>query len=169
MAELPLAYFITFTTYGTRLHGDERGSVSRTANQVGAPLVAADPGRQSREVSLLRNPPTLLDARRRVSVRTTIERVCAHRRWTVWTVNVRTNHVHLVVSAAQPPETVMRSLKSWATRQLVLDGLAAVGEAVWTRHGSTRYLWDEGDVDGACQYVRDGQGRDLPGSVSSEP
>jgi hypothetical protein len=27
--EFPLAYFISFRTYGTWLHGDERGSVNR--------------------------------------------------------------------------------------------------------------------------------------------
>ena len=30
--EFPLAYLITFRTYGTWLHGDERGSIGRTGN-----------------------------------------------------------------------------------------------------------------------------------------
>lgn len=39
------------------------------------------------------------------------------------------------------------------------------GEKLWTRHGSTRYLWNEASVEAACRYVRDGQGADIPGSV----
>ncbi len=164
-ASQPLAYFITFTTYGTRLHGDERGSVSRNSNQPGTPRLAPNPERQAREARLLLNSPKLLDDRRRASVRTTLESVCLHREWPLWTINVRTNHVHVVVTATEPPEFVMRSMKSWATRQLIVDGLATPGEVAWTRHGSTRYLWTDKDVEMACQYVREGQGVDLPGSV----
>ncbi|MCH8164939.1 MAG: hypothetical protein IH889_04955 [Planctomycetes bacterium] len=32
MSNGPLAYHITFGTYGTRLHGDPRGTVDRTLN-----------------------------------------------------------------------------------------------------------------------------------------
>lgn len=31
------SYFITFHTYGTRLHGDEKGSVDHEHNNVGTP------------------------------------------------------------------------------------------------------------------------------------
>ncbi len=31
--DIPLAYLITFRSYGTWLHGDERGSVNRFRNQ----------------------------------------------------------------------------------------------------------------------------------------
>jgi len=35
---------------------------------------------------------------------------------------------------------------------------------VWSRHGSTLYLWTEKAVSEKCQYVREEQGPDLPGS-----
>ena len=168
MGSAVLAYLITFTTYGSRLHGDRRGSVSRTANQFDTPVEAPDPKREAREAGSLRNPPPLLDEARRTTVRATIEEVCRHRQWTLWTTNVRTNHVHIVVTATQPADLVMRSMKSWATRRLVLEGLVARGERLWTRHGSTRYMWSEQDVDAACRYVREGQGFELPGSVTPE-
>jgi hypothetical protein len=38
----PLAYHITFGTYGTRLHGDERGTVDRAMNKPGDPIIGAD-------------------------------------------------------------------------------------------------------------------------------
>jgi hypothetical protein len=36
-ATFPLAYHITWGTYGTRLHGDERGTVDRSANVLAIP------------------------------------------------------------------------------------------------------------------------------------
>jgi hypothetical protein len=35
--EIPLAFLITFRSYGTWLHGDERGSVNRFRNQYKSP------------------------------------------------------------------------------------------------------------------------------------
>jgi len=35
--EIPLAVFFTFRTYGTWLHGDERGSIDRNNNLYGVP------------------------------------------------------------------------------------------------------------------------------------
>jgi hypothetical protein len=39
----PLAYLITFNTYGSWLHGDRRGSVDRFHNRYGTPRVGANP------------------------------------------------------------------------------------------------------------------------------
>jgi hypothetical protein len=41
---LPLAYFITFSTYGSWLHGEEKGSVDRAHNLPGTPYLEADAG-----------------------------------------------------------------------------------------------------------------------------
>jgi hypothetical protein len=38
----PIAYHITFGTYGTRLHGDPRGTVDRSMNRPGDPIIGAD-------------------------------------------------------------------------------------------------------------------------------
>jgi hypothetical protein len=35
----PLAYHITWGTYGTRLHGDKRGTVDRENNAFGTPVL----------------------------------------------------------------------------------------------------------------------------------
>lgn len=39
----PLAYFITWRTYGTWLHGDERGSVQRGSSGPLAPPISPNP------------------------------------------------------------------------------------------------------------------------------
>ena len=48
---VPLAYLITFTTYGTWRHGDERGSVDRAHNAYRTPHLAHNQRRESYEKS----------------------------------------------------------------------------------------------------------------------
>lgn len=55
----------------------------------------------------------------------------------------------------------MNDLKSYATRRLIESGLLAASTTVWTRHGSTRYLWDDASIEAASQYTLEGQGADL--------
>jgi hypothetical protein len=43
----PLAYFITFTTYGAWLHGRKPGSVDRDHNAPGTPFLPADPEQEA--------------------------------------------------------------------------------------------------------------------------
>ena len=62
MPDRPLAYFLTFTTYGTWLHGDGRGSVDREHNQPGEPWPEPDPARREGSAARLAQPPYLLDA-----------------------------------------------------------------------------------------------------------
>jgi hypothetical protein len=45
---MALAYLITFTTYGTRLHGSAKGSVDDEHNAYGTPLVQTDTNRELR-------------------------------------------------------------------------------------------------------------------------
>ena len=156
-----LAYLITFTTYGTWLHGDERASVDRRHNIPGTPYVDPDPRRLRYETTMRKHPPVMLGPDRRAVVHEAIAAVCERRDWTLHALNVRSNHVHVVVSAPQPPERVMNDFKSWATRGLVTAGLVRRGTAVWTRHGSTRYLWKPCDLVDACEYVCEHQGGDL--------
>lgn len=160
-ASVPLAYLITFTTYGTWLHGDERGSVDRSHNTYGTPYLAADQRRLRYDKSARKGKEVTLNADRRDVVRRTIVEVCSHRGWTLHELNVRTNHVHAVVSAPCKPERVMNDFKSWATRRLRERALGHAGRSQWTEHGSTRYLWKPDDLASACRYVLDGQGPDV--------
>jgi len=159
--EGPLAYFITFHPHGTWLHGDERGSMDRDHNVPGTPCLAPDEKRRRRELTALRHTPVVLDGPARVVVEGAIQRVVEHRDWTIHALAVRTNHVHVVVSAPQVPEQVMNAFKSWATRRLVEAGLLPAGVRAWVRHGSTRYLWKSAELRAACDYVELGQGPEL--------
>lgn len=153
----PLAYFISFRTYGSWLHGDERRSVDRTHNQFGTPMLARSDGRAEFESKELKHDPVSLSPAARAIVESAIHGVCEHRGWTVHAINVRTNHVHVVVSASGPPEPAMNAFKSWATRRLRESALVGPDTRVWSRHGSTVYLFREDKVAEQVKYVTEAQ------------
>jgi len=158
---MPRAYFLTWTTYGTWLHGDERGSVDYRHNVYGRPLLEPSDRRRAVRTAQLRSSAFVLNADARAIVRETIARHCEVRSWELLELNVRTNHAHVVVGAASGPDEMMSQFKAWATRRLREAGVDSREQRVWSEGGSTRYLWDEESVARACRYVRDGQGADI--------
>jgi REP element-mobilizing transposase RayT len=109
----PLAYFLTWTTYGTWLPGDERGWVKR-----GEGFQLPDPIRRSDAEARMTEDACSLDNEQRKLVETTIADHCRIRGWYLHTVNRRTNHVHVVVTASRDPDEVREQFKAWCTRKL---------------------------------------------------
>jgi REP element-mobilizing transposase RayT len=157
----PLAYHITFTCYGTRLHGCEAGSIDRFNNHHGTPMLSPDPGRYARESDELKNPPYFMDEPRRKEVMHSIKEVCSHRGWVLLAAHVRTSHLHAVVEAIDPPEKVMNDFKSYASRRLNNKRFDSCERKRWSRHGSTTYKWTTEEVVTAIDYVVNGQGDKL--------
>ena len=164
------AYFITFTTKGTRLHGDEHGSVDRNHNTPGEPTLPANVDLNDRRHRQSGDDPVVLDEPARRAVQDAILDVCRHRRWDLHALHVRTTHVHVVASAGDvAPEKVMNDFKSYATRGLRERGVAPT-ESVWTRHGSTRWINEAATLEARVKYVVEEQGAVLrPGPVVAEP
>ncbi len=154
----PIAYFITFRTYGTWLHGDERGSMDRDHNMYGTSPLDPHAGRRRSARLRLVQPPVTLSQSARNAVATVIREVCDHHNWTLHASNSRSNHVHVVVSAPRIPEHVMLALKSWSTRRLRQLDIVQKDAKVWSRHGSTKYIWKPKQLTEACQYVVEAQG-----------
>ncbi|MGD9561523.1 MAG: transposase [Pyrinomonadaceae bacterium] len=161
--QFPLAYLITIRTHGTWLHGDQRGSVDRhRKNLYGAERIGLDP---VYSVTMERNMSSeafLLNGRQRAVVESAIRNVCAHRIFGLSAIHVRTNHAHIVASAQAPPNLIMNAFKSNATRELREANLIGTDQRVWSRGGSTRYLWKPANVERAIDYTVNGQGDDLP-------
>ena len=157
----PLAYFITFRCYGTWLPGDERGWTDRPVESRDLSLRSGHSGLHSIAQAAMAQETFVLKQAHREVVDAAIRDACAHRGWSLHAPNVRTNHVHLVVSAGATPDQVMTSLKARSTRRLREAGLVADSVRPWSRHGSTRYLWRGDQVETACSYVLDAQGGDL--------
>ena len=144
----PLGYFLTFTVYGTWLHGDKRGSFRRKAEYI-------DP--EPNWVQDKANSFRLSPEQRAVIDQAFVE-LCEKRNWFLHEKNVRTNHVHIVVTAPDTkPERVMADMKAKATRSLRKAGLFPEDEPLWTEHGSTIYLFTQEKFDDARIYVRDYQ------------
>ena len=103
-------------------------------------------------------PPYRLNREGRAAVLAALRKHCAHRSWNLLAAQVRTNHLHVIVEADVPPEKIMNEFKSYASREL--KGLARdqPNRKRWARHGSTRWLWKDEDVQKAIQYVVEQQG-----------
>src|SRR5262245_2873958 len=136
---MALAFFSTWTTYGTWLPGDPRGWYQR-----GRGLQESDAMRRLEALFLMTESALILDPDQRRVVEDTIAAHCAIREWALHAVNCRSNHVHVVVTAAgRPIELPREQFKSWCTRRLKekergRPGSAAARENWWTDRG-----WDE--------------------------
>jgi len=155
----PLAYLITFTTYGTWLHGDKRDSINEEHNRFGEEFMPCSLGLNIKEQNSLKHPPIKLNAVRRNIILRAILEVCEFRGWFSHAAHVRSNHIHIVVSGREEPEKMMRDFKAYATRAIKKYGYKMSAEKYWTRHGSTKYIWTEERLRSSIEYVKNGQGK----------
>jgi REP element-mobilizing transposase RayT len=160
-SDAPLAFLITFRTYGTWLHGDERGSVDRHHNIFGTRVAESRVVREQQQVVKLKSDPFVMNAEARSIVRDTMIEVCAFRNWVLHAQNIRTNHAHAVV-AGTSPDKILNDLKAYTTRRLREAGVWTYPHSPWSDKGSKRYLWTDDQVLMACGYVINAQGDDLP-------
>jgi REP element-mobilizing transposase RayT len=147
----PLAYFLTWTAYGTWLPGDERGLVKRPG-QLQEPNYRIELAAQER----LAEPPCTLTPRQQAIVETTISEHCEFRKWHLHIARCQTRHVHVVVTAPAHPKTVMNQLKAWCSRRLNENTIKPRKEW-WTERGSRRFINTEDDLEAVILYVRDCQ------------
>lgn len=152
--KFPCAYLLTFRTYGTWLHGNERMSVGRKYNEYGMPKIQPSVPLIEEMSESLKHPPFLLSDGMRKLVGEAFDEVCRYRDYHLIVRNIRTNHTHSVIRALVKPEKIVNDLKAYSTRKLrqVLGISADV--KVWARGASTRYLWKSHHVDAAVDYVR---------------
>lgn len=154
----PLAYLITFRTYGTWLHGDERTSVRDGWDEYGHPRYQVNPTLEKWMLDEMKHAPIVLSDEMRIAVEDAIRELCVRRGFLLRAVNVRTNHVHSVVSAAQKPERIADALKACSTKRLRDNGLILESAKVWSRGRSRKYLWKPRHVVAAIEYTLYGQG-----------
>jgi REP element-mobilizing transposase RayT len=155
-------YFLTFTTHGTWLHGDERGSTERRGKHKRGKTLPPDLLLEAANRRRMKHPPLTLDAGQRGCVRRAVEDDCDFRKRTIVALAVRTNHVHLVVEAMDPIESVLQNVKAWATRRLHEKELVQADRPIWTESGNKIVLRDVVAVTRAVDYVKNQQGEALP-------
>jgi REP element-mobilizing transposase RayT len=157
---MAIAYFITFSTYGTWLHGADKGmgSVDRDHNEQGADFVTPDPAVEQEACDAMAQPVYTMDAPRRERVRDAIVSLAKERAWQLLAVHVRSNHVHVVIRADRDPGRLMSDLKGRASRDLTLTGFENADRRRWTRHGSTKHLFTAEEVEDKIEYTLTKQG-----------
>jgi REP element-mobilizing transposase RayT len=102
-------------------------SVDRFHNRYGSPKLPANSKRWKYNRSLLKQPPVKLTARRRAEVDAAIRETCQIRKLLLWAFNIRTNHVHTVISAPCSPDLILNALKANATRKMKQGAGTVIG------------------------------------------
>jgi REP element-mobilizing transposase RayT len=145
----PIAYFITFTTHGTWLHGDLRQSVIRDHGI--SKLLAPNDSMYRQKRDKLKHPPVELYQKQREIVLDTVTSHCVLKQWRLFAAHVRSNHVHTIIQSGHPINDVMMGLKIWATRKLSEGGYCY--PKVWTVGGSKRYIFSDDKLREKIHYV----------------
>ena len=159
----PLAYLISIRSYGTWLHGDERGSVDRHGyNVYGTPRMFQSETLKEFMKSEMKEDEYLLGKKERICILEAVKEVCEYKGYELLAANIRTNHLHSVVSAQKKPERIVNEFKAYATRKLREKNLVEIEKKVWSRGKSRRYLWKPKNVERAIDYVLFGQGNEIP-------
>jgi len=155
MNDGPLAFFITWTVYGTHLPGDIRGW-----RKYGKGFRAPRPKLAAWCEKHLKHSVELLSVDERVQVKNAIDEICNHRQWKLWASNPRTNHNHAVVSAhGYSGDTVRDQLKAKCTLELRRLSPKFKGRAVWTRGGFWDCVDTEDELEACINYVNEAQDR----------
>ena len=155
-----MTYLLTFSGYGTHLHGDARGSWKNGA------LHEPHAGYEQTMRSLMVQQPFMLGPDNRPLILNSLVAMTEKRGWELLASHVRTTHVHLVLVCDTPAERALVACKAAATEALNLaDGSPA--RKRWSRGGSMRSLRSRSAVTAAIRYVVEGQAD--PMSVYPEP
>ncbi|MBQ9812366.1 MAG: transposase [Thermoguttaceae bacterium] len=125
-------WFVTFSTFGSWLPGDERGSHRWNGD-------AIKPNRALQsfvQIGMRREPVRLINASERQCAFQAIVESCKKRGWSLGALNVRTEHVHMLVytELEEESETIAQAVKSKATQRLrrYFERFKA-DEPVWSR------------------------------------
>ena len=158
MNDVVLAFFITWTIYGTWLPGDQRGWAKKKVWGVQQPNPELEQACRER----MTDDAVILTWEQRQMVDAVIVEHCRIRRWTLHARNVRTNHAHVVITANCDGETVREQLKAWGSRRLSdhagLPGSGKNGRRRWwTEGGDIEGIETQEQLDAAVRYVKDEQ------------
>jgi REP element-mobilizing transposase RayT len=138
-------------------------------NLPGSRLLPPDSQRAAAERERMLQPPYCLDLEGREIVLTALRNHCTQSEWSLLAAHVRTNHVHAAVEAEARPERIMNEFKSYASRELNRLDRDTPDRKRWARHGSTRWLWKDQDVQQAIRYVVEEQGKPMAVFVAEAP
>lgn len=154
----PIAFFLTWSTYGTWLPGDERGWVEyREGFQLPDPILKLESAARMSEDACRLTPA------QRERIERQLEETCRYKGWPLHAANCRSNHVHVVLSSSAPPKTIREQLKAWCSRRLNEQQMELgtpqpdCRSNWWTERGSIRWIFTEDQLAAAKDYVSNQQ------------
>jgi REP element-mobilizing transposase RayT len=162
-------WFLTWRTYGTRLPGDEKGSIARVRNNTatrtrnntpGKLMDGAMPGLERASRELMTGDPIFLSLDQANAVLAQLLETATFRKWHVLAAAVVANHVHIVfgVMGDPDPEGLLGDYKAYGTRTLNRGWGRRPNGTWWADKGSKRKLANEESVKGAVIYVATQEG-----------
>jgi hypothetical protein len=127
---------------------------------MGKHFIVSDPDLQDSMRAEMTDEPVFLSDAQRAIVDKAIVSECETQGRVLHERNVRTNHVHVVVSAARDGKFVRSVLKAVASDALSNDAGLPLGASDgrrrwWTEKGDTLEVDDERALVEICAYVRD--------------
>ena len=161
----PLGLFLTWTVYGTHLPGHQTGWRHRNDGPR-LPCTNLATWHNSR----LNHERTMLEPAMQSTVADAMKEICEFRGWTLWTSSVRSNHVHVVLSAqTHAPRIVRDQLKAKSTRELRLKHSNWRYRPVWSRNGDIQFLDTDHAIEECCIYVGEAQDRKGRNTFQCQP
>lgn len=139
----PLAFHITFGTYGARLHGGDRPTVDKLHNQYGEPMIEQDSRRLERAVPRQTHATVRFDNDKRLYVEQVVPGICQRGGWTYYICAAQPDHVHNLVSAKTDGQVVRRLLKRWLSESLSERWRDEEIRSWWAEGGSVKWIWKE--------------------------
>ncbi|MCE3018010.1 MAG: transposase [Pirellula sp.] len=150
----PITLFITWTTYGAWLPGDSRGWRKwKAGDQLPQPKL------EEWCRDRMKEKPIVLNESQREAVEKTIREHATIRGWHIHAVCVRSNHAHVVVTAAAPPKRVRDQFKANGTTALRRMPNPITNEKVWTKGGDIEFIDGDDDLERVVLYVTEAQDR----------
>jgi len=157
-------WLITWTCYGTRVSGDAHGFVANVrdddGNRVihnipGTPCDANMPLLEAWMRERLKDEPVSLDHCDAAVLIGQFQETARIRRWTLQAASVMFDHSHVIVSVPgdPDPQSILETLKSWATRALKQYRPLPANGTFWTAKGSKRILPNDDALVAGVVYV----------------
>ena len=136
---------LTWTTYGNWLQGDRRKYVKNGR------ILDPNPSLESKNKKNMKYPKTLLTAAQREIIEKAIIDESAGLNQKIHVMTIRKSHVHLVIdcnfiSAA----SAVSHYKNAARLAMESNGFVS---RLWTKGFSTRYCFDENQLNAVIEYV----------------
>ena len=147
----PWAYFLTWTTYGMWLPGDQRGWVDKHDPTC---IQNPDPQCENAAKARLKESSVKLSNILRKVVEKAIRETCAFRGWKIYALAVLSNHVHLIVAVSdKEPKQILRIVKAYGSRALNRENRQTQRKRWWTSGGSAGRIYQKDSLNAAIAYV----------------